>query len=82
MPYKTRKVRNKPCYKVYNPVSKKVFSKCTTRDNAKRQIRLLQAIENNKKFAEKVRNGRRITSNVTTQKKRPKNNTTRKIKKT
>ena len=50
MPYKTRKVRGKPCYKVYNPKTKKVFSKCTDKKTATRQMRLLRAIQNNKKF--------------------------------
>ena len=48
MPYKTRKVRGKNCYKVYKPKDGKVFAKCTTKDKAKRQIRLLRAIQNNK----------------------------------
>jgi hypothetical protein len=77
MPYSYRKVRNKNCFKVFNKKTKKVFSKCTTRDKAQKQIRLLQAIENNKGFAKKVRNGRRTTRNNA-----PKNNSTRKIKKT
>lgn len=64
MPYSYRKVRNKNCFKVFNKKTKKVFSKCTTRDKAKRQIRLLQAIENDRRFAEKVRNTRK-KNNVT-----------------
>ena len=50
MPYSYRKVRGKSCYKVYNKRSKKVFSKCSTEANALKQMRLLRAIENNKKF--------------------------------
>ena len=50
MPYATRKVRGKDCYKVYNKKSKRVYSRCATKDNAKKQIRLLRAIENNKNF--------------------------------
>jgi len=54
MPYSIRKVRNKPCYKVSKPKSKKgsrkVFSKCATRKNALKQLRLLRAIQYNKKF--------------------------------
>lgn len=50
MPYKTRKVRGKNCYKVYKPSDKKVFAKCTTKEKAKRQINLLRAIQNNKNF--------------------------------
>jgi hypothetical protein len=58
MPYYTRKVRNKKCYRVSRKVNKikknktkiRVFSKCTTLAKAKKQIRLLHAIENNKIF--------------------------------
>lgn len=58
MPYYTRKVRNKNCYRVSKKINKtkknktkrRVFSKCTTRAKAKSQIRLLHAIENNKNF--------------------------------
>ena len=50
MQYKTRKVRGKNCYKVYKPKDGKVFAKCTTKYKAKRQIRLLRAIQNNKTF--------------------------------
>lgn len=59
MPYKTRKVRNKHCYKVYNPVSKKVFSKCSTKKKAAAQMRLLRGIQNNKTFRKRIRNTRR-----------------------
>lgn len=57
MPYKTRKVRGKNCYKVYNPKSKKVFAKCTTPANAKSQMRLLRAVQNSKSFRQRLRNG-------------------------
>ena len=50
MPYIIRKVRGKSCYKVINKYTKKVFSKCTNRKNANKQIRLLRAIEYNKSF--------------------------------
>jgi len=50
MPYNTRKVRGKDCFRVYNKRNKRVFSKCTTRKNATRQMRLLRALENNKNF--------------------------------
>lgn len=56
MPYKSRKVRNKNCYKVYkNDKTKKVFAKCSTKDNAQRQMRLLRAIQNNKNFKPNAR---------------------------
>lgn len=45
MPYVLRKVRNKTCYKVYNKKSKKVFAKCSTKKNAKKQLRLLKGLE-------------------------------------
>ena len=60
MPYKTRKVRNKPCYKVYNPDSKKVFAKCATKEKAAAQMRLLRGIQNNKTFRRRVKNTRRM----------------------
>lgn len=50
MPYSTRKVKNKNCYKVYNRKSGKVFSNCSTKENAMKQLRLLRAIEFNKNF--------------------------------
>lgn len=50
MPYRIRKVPNKPCYKVYNRRTKKVFAKCATKENAEKQLRLLRAIEFNKSF--------------------------------
>ena len=33
------------CYRVYNKRTKKVFSKCSSLENAKKQMRLLNAIE-------------------------------------
>ena len=50
MPYKSRKVSNKNCYRVINRNTKRVFAKCATRENAKKQLRLLRAIEYNKNF--------------------------------
>jgi hypothetical protein len=50
MPYSIRKVHKKPCYRVYNKKSKKVFAKCSTRENAQKQVRLLRALEFNKNF--------------------------------
>lgn len=56
MPYKSRKVRNKNCYKVYkNDKTKKVFAKCATKENAKKQMRLLRAIQFNKNFKPNAR---------------------------
>lgn len=50
MPYRLRKVNGKSCYRVTNKRSRKIFAKCTTRSKARRQLRLLRAIENNKNF--------------------------------
>ena len=55
MRYTIRKVRNKNCYSVKTTKSKRVLSKCTTKEKAKKQIRLLRAMEVNKDFARKVR---------------------------
>jgi len=45
MPYNIRKKRNKNCFTVYNSKNKRIFSKCTTRKKAQKQIRLLRAIK-------------------------------------
>ena len=66
MPYKTRKVRNRNCYKVYKPSNGKVFAKCTSKKKAIKQMNLLRAIQFNKNF---VPNGRRKNK---TQKRRTK----------
>lgn len=50
MPYFTRKVTRKNCYRVKNKNTKRVFSKCSTKENTKKQIRLLRAIQYNKTF--------------------------------
>lgn len=50
MPYTLRKVPRKNCYTVRNPKKKKVFSKCTSRKNAIKQMKLLRAIQFNKNF--------------------------------
>jgi len=59
MPYSVRKVRNKPCYRVSNKKTKKIFAKCSTKRNARKQLNLLRAIENNPKFVQKLRNTRK-----------------------
>jgi len=59
MPYTIRKVRNKNCYSVKTTKSKRVLAKCTTKEKAKKQVRLLRAMEVNKDFARKVRATRR-----------------------
>jgi hypothetical protein len=45
-----RKTNKKDCYRVYNSKTKKTFSKCSTRDNAIKQLRLLRALQFNKNF--------------------------------
>lgn len=50
MPYFIRKVTRKNCYTVKNKNTKRVFSKCSTKENAKKQLRLLRAIQYNKTF--------------------------------
>lgn len=60
MPYKTRKVRGKNCYRVYNSKSKKTFAKCTSAANAAKQIRLLRALQNSRTFRKQVKE-RRVT---------------------
>lgn len=44
MPYAVKKVAP-GCWMVYNKYTGKVFSKCATMENAKRQINLLHMIE-------------------------------------
>jgi hypothetical protein len=50
MPYLLRKVRGQNCWSVRNKYTKKVFAKCSTKENAQKQMRLLRAIEFNKSF--------------------------------
>lgn len=45
MPYDIRKLPNKPLYKVYNKLTKAVYSKATTMPRAEKQVRLLNAID-------------------------------------
>lgn len=45
MPYEIRKVRNKECYQVRNKETKEVYAKCTTRDKAVKQLKLLQSVD-------------------------------------
>ncbi len=59
MPYTIRKVRNKNCYRVTTSKTKRVLAKCTTKEKAKKQIRLLRAMEVNKDFARKVKQSRK-----------------------
>ena len=54
MPYKTRKVRNQECYKVYNSDTKQIFAKCTTREKANAQMKLLRGLHYNGSFRKRV----------------------------
>lgn len=58
MPYTVR--RRKRCFQVVNRKSKRVYSKCTTKTKANKQIRLLRAIKYNKDFVPR----RRLSSRV------------------
>ena len=66
MPYSIRKVRNKSCYKVYNSKTKRVYAKCSKLVDARKQLRLLRAVQNNPKFRNKLKNStRKIVSKST-----------------
>ena len=72
MPYKIRKKRKKNCFSVKNLKKKKTFSKCTTKKNAQKQIRLLRALQYNKDFKP---NDRRKTSKGGSKETKSKNKT-------
>ena len=55
MPYAIRKMPNRNCYKVFNKNTKKIFSKCTSMEKAKKQLRLLRGLKNNPKFRTEFR---------------------------
>jgi hypothetical protein len=59
MPYTIRKVPKKNCYRVTNRKTKRVFAKCSTKENAKKQLRLLRAIEYNKDFKPRNKTSRK-----------------------
>ena len=50
MPYSIRKVPKKSCFRVSNRQSKHVFARCTSKKRAQKQVRLLRALEYNRKF--------------------------------
>lgn len=51
MPYTMRQSRkSKKCYQVVNTKTRRVFARCSTKSNAEKQLRLLRAIQYNKKF--------------------------------
>jgi hypothetical protein len=56
MPYTIRRSRkSKKCYQVVNTKTRRVFSKCSNKSNAKKQMRLLRAIQYNKNFVMRPR---------------------------
>lgn len=59
MPYSMRKVPRKNCYRVRNTKNKRIMAKCTTKERATRQMRLLRGIQNSKNFAKQVRTTRK-----------------------
>lgn len=63
MPYVIRKVKNKTCYKLINKKNKHVFSKCTSLKNAKKQMRLLNALKYNKTFTPYSKNPKKTQKN-------------------
>jgi len=66
MPYKTIKVKGKyNCFRVINTQTKKAFSKCSTRKNATRQMRLLRALQFNKNFVPNIKSRTRKNTRKT-----------------
>ena len=55
MPYSIRKLPNQNKYRVKNKETGKIHAKATTLKNAKKQVRLMNAIDHNPKFAKKIR---------------------------
>lgn len=63
MPYRLQYIPSKKCYSVRSlkkgkgnkKTVKKIHSKCTSKKNAQKQIRLLRAIKYNPNFTRKIR---------------------------
>lgn len=59
MPFTMRKVRGSPCYTVKkkgrSTRGRRVFSKCASIENAKKQLRLLRAIIYNPNFKKRAK---------------------------
>lgn len=62
MPYSIRKVPKKSCFRVTNRKTKRVFARCTSKDQAKKQVRLLNALEYNRNFVPRNATRRRRPS--------------------
>ena len=58
MPYKSRKVPRRNCYRVSNRKTKKVFARCTSKAKADKQLRLLRALQYDKDFVP-IRNSKK-----------------------
>ena len=58
MPYDYRIVPDTDCYEVFNVSSGKVFAKCTTKELAESQLRLLRGIEANPSFRRQIKERR------------------------
>lgn len=56
MPYTMRRVRKSKCYRVTNKKTRRVFAKCASEENAKKQLRLLRALQYDKNFRFRLRN--------------------------
>ena len=50
MPYAIRRTKHKKCFQVYNKNTKRIFAKCTTKQNAIKQSKLLRALMYNPDF--------------------------------
>lgn len=55
MPYSMRKLYNQDKYKVFNKITKRIYSKSTTKEKAERQLKLLRGLEYTPEFSRKVR---------------------------
>lgn len=58
----SRRVNNqtKSCYYVRNQITHRKFAKCTTLQNAKKQLKLLRALHFNPRFKRKLARTRRL----------------------
>ena len=63
MPHSVRKSRGKNCYVVRNKQTRKVFAKCSTKENAIKQSKLLRAIMFNPDFVPRTLKTTRVKPN-------------------
>ena len=58
MPYTLKRTgKTRKCYQVVNTKTRRVFSKCSSKKNAQKQMRLLRAIQYNKNFRPRTKSG-------------------------